>query len=89
MLPRAGIGSTARVRPETETVARLSKSILTTSTMSLSLSQLSLSIKCDENELETFDAKRESPSLISAFVASEAGKVGCFTLRLKSAFVHE
>jgi len=49
--------------------------------MPLRLSQLSLAIKCDENELETFDVKREGPSLISAFVASEAGKVGCFTLK--------
>jgi len=44
--------------------------------MPLHLPQLSFAIKCDENELETFDAKQEGPSVMRAFVASEAGKVG-------------
>jgi len=42
--------------------------------MPLHLPQLSLAIKCDDNELETFDAKHEGPSVMRGFVASEAGK---------------
>jgi hypothetical protein len=44
--------------------------------MPLHLPQLSFAIKCDENELETFDAKQEGPSVMTAYVASEVGKVG-------------
>ena len=43
--------------------------------MPLHSPQLSFAIEADENELETFDVKHEGPSLITAFVASEAGKV--------------
>jgi len=50
--------------------------------MPLHLPQLSFAIKCDENELETFDAKLEGPSVMRAFVASEAGKVGIAFPRL-------
>jgi hypothetical protein len=44
--------------------------------MPLRLPQLSLAIICEENELEMLDVKQEGPSLMRAFVASEAGKVG-------------
>jgi hypothetical protein len=37
---------------------------------------LSFAIECDENELETFDVRQDGPSSTTAFVASEAGKVG-------------
>jgi len=42
--------------------------------MPLRLPQLNLAIICEENELEMFDVKQEGPSLVRAFVASEAGK---------------
>jgi len=44
--------------------------------MPLRLPQLSIAIVCEGNELEMFDVKQEGPSLVRAFVASEAGKVG-------------
>lgn len=47
-------------------------------TMPLRLPQLSLTITCEGNELELFDVKQEGPSLVTAFVASEAGKVRRF-----------
>jgi len=43
--------------------------------MPLSLPSLAVALKCDENELETYDVKQEGPNSISASVASEAGKV--------------
>jgi hypothetical protein len=49
--------------------------------MPLQSPQLSFAIECDEAELETFDAKQQgfsNSSLIAAFVASQAGKVGRF-----------
>jgi hypothetical protein len=49
--------------------------------MPLQLPQLSFAIECDKTELEAFDVKQvdpSDPSLITAFVASQAGKVGCF-----------
>jgi len=49
--------------------------------MPLRLPQLSVAIKCERNELEMFDVKQEGPSSVTAFVASEAGKVGAFSLR--------
>jgi len=53
--------------------------------MPLRLPQLSFAIKCEGNELEMFDVKQEDPSSMTAFVASEAGKVGAFSLRKKPA----
>ena len=47
-----------------------------TRTMPLCLPQLNFAIICEGNELETFDVKQERPSLVTAFVASAAGKVG-------------
>jgi hypothetical protein len=47
-----------------------------TRTMPLRLPQLSFAIICEGNELETFDVKQEGPSLVTAFVASAASKVG-------------
>lgn len=44
--------------------------------MPLRLPQLFFAIMCDGNELETFNVKQEGPSLMTAFAASEAGKVG-------------
>lgn len=49
--------------------------------MPLRLPQLSFAITCEGNELEMFDVKQEDPSSMTAFVASEAGKVGAFSLR--------
>ena len=46
--------------------------------MPLSLQSLSFAIICDGYELETYDAKQDSPNSIRAYVASEAGKVNCF-----------
>jgi hypothetical protein len=43
--------------------------------MPIRLPQLDLAIICEENELEMFDVEQEGPSLVRAFVASEAGKV--------------
>ena len=39
-------------------------------------------IVCDGKELETYDVKQEGTSSLTAFVASEAGKVSTFPLRL-------
>ena len=46
--------------------------------MPLCLPQLTFAIICEENELATFGVKQEAqgPSLVTAFVASAAGKVG-------------
>ena len=44
--------------------------------MPLCLPQLTFAIICEENELATFGVKQEGPSLVTAFVASAAGKVG-------------
>jgi len=43
--------------------------------MPLSLPPLNFAIICDGHELETYDAKQDSPNTIRAYVASEAGKV--------------
>ena len=43
--------------------------------MSLTLKSFELAIICDENELETYNVKQEGPTLTTAFMASEAGKV--------------
>ena len=43
--------------------------------MPLGLKALEFSIICDKNELETYDVKQEGPNSITAFVASEPGKV--------------
>jgi hypothetical protein len=43
--------------------------------MPLSLHSLDFAIICDDHELETYDAKQDSPNSIQAYVASEAGKV--------------
>ena len=41
----------------------------------MSLQTLDFAITCDEVELETYDVKQDGPNSITAFVASEAGKV--------------
>ena len=46
--------------------------------MPLILQSLNFAIICDGNELETYDVKQEGPNTITAFVASEAGKVSDF-----------
>ena len=46
--------------------------------MPLILQSLNFAIVCDGNELETYDVKQEGPNTITAFVASEAGKVSDF-----------
>jgi len=51
--------------------------------MPLQLPQLSFVISCDEREMETYDVKREGSSLITAFVASEAGKQFSITYKNK------
>ena len=43
--------------------------------MPLSLQSLDFYIICGFNDLETYDVKREGQNSITAFVASEAGKV--------------
>jgi hypothetical protein len=46
--------------------------------MPLILQSLNFAIICDGNELETYDVKQDGPNTITAFVASEAGKVSGF-----------
>ena len=43
--------------------------------MPLSLQALEFSIICDKDELETYDLKQLGPNSMTAFVASEPGKV--------------
>jgi hypothetical protein len=43
--------------------------------MHLTLQSFNFSIKCDENELETYNVKQDGPNSTTAFVASEAVKV--------------
>ena len=43
--------------------------------MPLSLPAMNAAIVCDGKELETYDVKQEGTSSLTAFVASEAGKV--------------
>jgi hypothetical protein len=47
--------------------------------MPLRLPSLSFAILCDGTELETHGVQLEGPSSITAFVASEAGKVSVST----------
>jgi len=42
--------------------------------MPLRLPSLNFAIKCEENELRTYEVKKDGPGSITAFVASEAGK---------------
>ena len=43
--------------------------------MPLSIEALDFAIICEGSELETYDAKRDGPNSIRAYVASQAGKV--------------
>ncbi len=43
--------------------------------MPLRLPSLNAAIVCDGKELEAYDVKQEGTSSLSAFIASEAGKV--------------
>ena len=47
----------------------------TPETMPLSVQSLGVTIVCGGNELQTYDVKQEGQNSITAFVASEAGKV--------------
>jgi hypothetical protein len=44
-------------------------------TMPLNVQSFGVTIVCDGDELQTYDVKQEGPNSITAFVASEAGKV--------------
>ena len=46
--------------------------------MPLSLPVMSVAIVCEGKELETYDVKQEGQSSLTAFIASEAGKVSIF-----------
>ena len=52
--------------------------------MPLSLQALDFSIICDKDELETYDVKQEGPNSMTAFVASEPGKVSVPLILLAS-----
>ena len=43
--------------------------------MPLSLPAMGAAVICDGKELEAYDAKRDGTSSLTAFIASEAGKV--------------
>ena len=43
--------------------------------MPLNVQSFGVTIVCDGNGLQTYDVKQEGPNAITAFVASEAGKV--------------
>ena len=47
-------------------------------TMPLSLPAMKAAIVCDDKELEAYDVKQEGTSSLTAFIASEAGKVRTF-----------
>ena len=46
--------------------------------MPLTLQALNFAIVCDGYELEMHDVKQEAPNSMTAFVASESGKVSIF-----------
>ncbi len=46
--------------------------------MALNLRSINAAIVCDGKELETYDVKQEGTSSLTAFIASEAGKVRAF-----------
>jgi len=48
--------------------------------MPLRLPSLNFAIECEGKELETYNVKQDSPRSITAFVASDAGKVRFFRI---------
>ena len=74
---RYRVGSAAQIGPASTGQSGDCKQCIakTPETMPLNVQSFGITIVCDGDELQTYDVKQEGPNSITAFVASEAGKV--------------